>query len=105
MLDTEFLPDVGIGNVTRVRGLNAGGTLGLVMGRAGFDIKIGNGTYIDVKEELGALIEVTSQSNGMIRGGFLCTVNVVIVEAPGTGEDKEVVLGRSVKEDQIWVVS
>lgn len=100
VLDTEYFSLAGNG----VQGLNAGGTLGLVMGKSGFDIKIGDGAFIGVKEELGCLIEITSQNDGTIGGSFLCTVDVIIEESSGT-EDKGVILGRSVKDGQVWIVS
>jgi hypothetical protein len=104
-LDTEYLPTAGSQEATRVQGLSVGGTLGLVMCKSGFDIKIGSGSYTDLKEEAGALIEVTSQSDGLISGAFICTVDVKMEEFDAAGDGSAMVLARSVKTDQVWSVS
>jgi hypothetical protein len=103
-LDTENLPAVGGRDVPGMQGLHTGSTLGLVMGKSGIDIKIGSGSDADVKEEMGALIEVISTGDGVVRGSFLCTVDFIIEKSSGTTEDKGVVLARAVKEDQVWIV-
>jgi hypothetical protein len=104
-LDTEYLGTAASQEGCGLPGLNAGGTLGVVMGKPGFEINIGSGSYTDLKEEAAALIEVTSQSDGLISGAFICTVDVKMEEFDTTGEGQRMVLARSVKTDQVWVVS
>ena len=96
-LDTEYLPAAG--------GLGADGTLGLVLGKPGFDIKLGSGSYIEWNEEAGALIQVISHSGDVISGAFVCTVEVKMEEFDASEEGSGMVLGRSVKTDQVWTVT
>jgi hypothetical protein len=86
--------------------LSADGTLGLVLTKAGFDIKIGNGYYaVSNGQEAGALIQVTSHSGGVISGAFICTVEVRIEDSDGSGDGPGIVLGRSVATSQVWTVT